>query len=548
MRLLASSNQFLYIACGQHVQAVPLHPTPLIASTEASNAHGSKPVDMHLLTCHGSVEKNAKVLTMAVSKCQTLLLAGYDDKSIVSWDITGINGDAVGFFKIRKKPQNITTTSYTATSATGAAGTATLRTVVLISDKFGEVHALNMALTKAEMITGHSTSVITDMVCCHSEDITSPTTTSSSSSSSSSSSTDNLLITCDRDEKIRISHFPAAHMIHSYCLHHNHVVSSMDIAYIRNRPYLFTCAWDCQMCVWDPAGGTLLTSLNVREHAGAGADGEGEGGEEEGEEGEEGEEEEKPVSQPQKKQKPAPGGAAAAVSAAVASSSSSSVAAGAGAVLPQPLEEGEGEGEGEGDPDLAKNYDDSQAGTFPTRLCHFKADDRDYLAVTFRSVGRVNIYKVAIVTSDNAKKNEEAAAATAPAASGAAVLELVAGFELSDEPCDMCIARTSPSTANGGNKAQAHIFLCLPGPVFFNELIFDSKTNEISQAVVAASSNAATKTGGEKTHALVTHAHVAKLLEHCVSNNLSFTPAYAGSEESARHAHGAGMSRICVRH
>jgi hypothetical protein len=198
------------------VQAVPLDTTSLTDATKTSHAHGGKST-MHLLTCHVSVEKGASLLTLAISACQTLLIAGYDDKSIVSWDLTSDNGDAVGFFKLRKKPQNITTARYTVSDASGGVGEVE-RSVVLISDKFGEVHALNMALTKSEMITGHSTSVITDMVCCRSEDIKSPTTTqsvkttkttsnSSSSGSSSSSSSgsndrrtvaDNLLITCDR--------------------------------------------------------------------------------------------------------------------------------------------------------------------------------------------------------------------------------------------------------------------------------------------------------------------------------------------------------------
>jgi len=238
MRLLASTTEYIYIAGGRDVLAIPLH-TASHAHHAHDHGHGhshsesTEKCGMHVLHAHTSVEKQALILTIAVSKCKTLLIAGYDDKSIVSWDLrasasAGSNGEAAGYFKIRKKPQNITTATYTTSTSTATAAATTTsepssgkksRSVVLVSDKFGEVHALQLDLKQAVMITGHSTSVITDMVCC----TAAVPSGSSSSSGSGSGSGDNLLITCDRDEKIRVSNFPAAHLIHTYCLHHRYV-------------------------------------------------------------------------------------------------------------------------------------------------------------------------------------------------------------------------------------------------------------------------------------------------------------------------------------
>jgi len=217
----------MYIACGRDVAAIPLRAHAGTPGHGHSHTHAdaSKTCEMHVLHAHTSVDSNAGILTIHISKCRTLLIAGYDDKSIVSWDLTANSGQVAGIFKLRKKPQNITTATYNAPSNNGV-----YSSVVLVSDKFGEVYALNMDLTKAVMITGHSTSVITDMLCCAAGNITAPliTTTASTSSSGSGSpsnlTADNLLITSDRDEKIRVSFFPAAHVIHTYCLHHRYVI------------------------------------------------------------------------------------------------------------------------------------------------------------------------------------------------------------------------------------------------------------------------------------------------------------------------------------
>ena len=38
-----------------------------------------------------------------------------------------------------------------------------------------------------------------------------------------------FIITCDRDEKIRVSHFPNAYNIHNFCLGHSDFVTCLDM-------------------------------------------------------------------------------------------------------------------------------------------------------------------------------------------------------------------------------------------------------------------------------------------------------------------------------
>ena len=218
MRLLVSNLNYLFIACSKNVLAIPLR----------DGEHTKR-----MLQAPTAVEQNASIITLAISKCGNLLLGGYDDKSIVSWDINSYDTANVHHFKLRKKPQTICSASY----HLDVHGSTVKRDLILVSDKFGEVHALDLQLKAIVLLTGHSTSVITEMVCAtvpisssctaglqHESVLPVPPTTQAiiqnindtgrSIPTHSHLTDDNLLITSDRDEKIRISHFPACHVIH----------------------------------------------------------------------------------------------------------------------------------------------------------------------------------------------------------------------------------------------------------------------------------------------------------------------------------------------
>ncbi|XP_070200781.1 tRNA (guanine-N(7)-)-methyltransferase non-catalytic subunit wuho-like isoform X2 [Littorina saxatilis] len=63
------------------------------------------------------------------------------------------------------------------------------------------------------------------------------------------------VVTCDRDEKIRLSCFPNAYNIHSYCLGHTQFVSCLK--YVEEFRVLVSGSGDCSVRVWNMEGKQL---------------------------------------------------------------------------------------------------------------------------------------------------------------------------------------------------------------------------------------------------------------------------------------------------
>ena len=76
-----------------------------------------------------------------------------------------------------------------------------------------------------------------------------------------------FVITCDRDEKIRVSNFPDAHSIHSYCLGHTEFVSSV-CAVPGSPDLLLSSSGDGTVKCWEFKSGTELSSRLCYEDAG----------------------------------------------------------------------------------------------------------------------------------------------------------------------------------------------------------------------------------------------------------------------------------------
>ncbi|KAJ3074378.1 WD repeat-containing protein 4 [Podochytrium sp. JEL0797] len=77
---------------------------------------------------------------------------------------------------------------------------------LVVADKFGDVYRIPVTGSdKIKLLLGHC-SLVTDMILCHSS---------------------NLLLTSDRDEKIRISKFPDTFEIQGFCLGHTGFITKM---------------------------------------------------------------------------------------------------------------------------------------------------------------------------------------------------------------------------------------------------------------------------------------------------------------------------------
>lgn len=77
------------------------------------------------------------------------------------------------------------------------------------------------------------------------------------------------IITCDRDEKIRVSSYPNTYNIQSYCLGHKEFVNHLELL-PHNSKYLMSSSGDGTIKIWDYLSGklyhTIDTSLDVNDN------------------------------------------------------------------------------------------------------------------------------------------------------------------------------------------------------------------------------------------------------------------------------------------
>lgn len=73
------------------------------------------------------------------------------------------------------------------------------------------------------------------------------------------------VISADRDEHIRVSRFPAAHVIEQFCFGHQQFVSSLLVNDL-DASILFSAGGDDEVFVWDWLNGKQLQKLSLREH------------------------------------------------------------------------------------------------------------------------------------------------------------------------------------------------------------------------------------------------------------------------------------------
>lgn len=76
---------------------------------------------------------------------------------------------------------------------------------------------------------------------------------------------DKYIVTSDRDEKLRISEFPNAYNIHTYCLGHTEFVSCL--LYVEELNVLISGSGDCTLRVWSMKGKQLCLAYCVQDTA-----------------------------------------------------------------------------------------------------------------------------------------------------------------------------------------------------------------------------------------------------------------------------------------
>lgn len=74
------------------------------------------------------------------------------------------------------------------------------------------------------------------------------------------------VITCDRDEKIRISHYPNSYNIESFCLGHREFVTQIELL-PGEEPLLLSCSGDGTIKLWNYLKGQCLSTADLHEHS-----------------------------------------------------------------------------------------------------------------------------------------------------------------------------------------------------------------------------------------------------------------------------------------
>lgn len=169
------------------------------------------------------------------------VFGGFNSKHVCCWAAS--SGEVLGWHIMKKRPMTLAHSRVLIKTDTQEPE----KDILVAADRAGEVWLLGAPLMKSsQCVAGHTASVITDMLL---------------------SSDHKLLITADRDEKIRVSQFPQTCIIQSYCLGHRSVVASVSSYTIPNTPVsahmLASSSWDHQICLWELQSGKCCGRLDL---------------------------------------------------------------------------------------------------------------------------------------------------------------------------------------------------------------------------------------------------------------------------------------------
>ncbi|MES1907967.1 MAG: hypothetical protein MHM6MM_000989 [Cercozoa sp. M6MM] len=161
---------------------------------------------------------SAPIRVIAFSPCGTLLVTSGDDKLLCVWERQGNEWTIKCHRRIDKKAACVTWLA----DSSG----------VVVGDKFGDVQTVLLEdVARLRRVFGHL-SVVTDV--CFVGD---------------------KLVTCDRDEKVRVSRYPRTFVASRYLMQHEEFVAALLPL---SDSVVVSVGGDAQLCLWNVADGTLL--------------------------------------------------------------------------------------------------------------------------------------------------------------------------------------------------------------------------------------------------------------------------------------------------
>ncbi|RQM30369.1 hypothetical protein B5M09_012735 [Aphanomyces astaci] len=183
----------------------------------------------------------AQVVALAFNADASVLLVASQDKQLAAYKVDTQAGHLqTSLVEAREVPRNAT--SMVTSRKTLADGTQ--QDAVLIAVNAGEVMAYpvpHVSSHEGKSLLAHTTSIVTDVAI----------------------NTDNtLLLSADRDEKIRVSNFPTTALVQSYCLGHRQCVRKLATSV--TTPSLFvSVGLDDTLKLWEMTTGELLDSASL---------------------------------------------------------------------------------------------------------------------------------------------------------------------------------------------------------------------------------------------------------------------------------------------
>ncbi|CAI5760336.1 unnamed protein product [Candida verbasci] len=122
--------------------------------------------------------------------------------------------------------------------------------IVVVADKFGDVYSIPIDseisdMDKLEPILGH-VSMLLDVELVKSKN------------------EKPFIITCDRDEHIRISNFPKSYVIKGYLMNHKNFVSKLFVPHF-DSSLLISGGGDDYICLWNWYNENLMQKIDIRE-------------------------------------------------------------------------------------------------------------------------------------------------------------------------------------------------------------------------------------------------------------------------------------------
>ncbi|KAL5537175.1 TRM82 [Sanghuangporus sanghuang] len=240
-KLFLREGHSVALAANGHIQVLDSSTGELVHST-------AKSADLN-----ENVQKSGEVVAAAVDGEFKYLVTATSNKIIRVWDIVELS--IVSEREAPKKPTGVCLTSDGQT--------------ILVSDKFGDVHRYPLRDSQTSDAQGHSGHTGSSDFKAAKTRLSDETLLLGHVSLLTTlilSEDEKYIITADRDEHIRVSWYPEAYTIESYCLGHRKFVSAL------HRPswdhsVLVSGGGDPDLKIWNWMEGKLLHEIPIYEAA-----------------------------------------------------------------------------------------------------------------------------------------------------------------------------------------------------------------------------------------------------------------------------------------